>query len=93
MKVFKKVRIGTFSNECAGPHLLYHESLFADAHYIGTSTARSFLFLIVMLKALNQLIEDHGDGAQNDDGGDDHIELKEMESASEMDRHPIVLWR
>ena len=29
-----------------------------------------------MLGALDQLIEDHGDGAEDDDGGDHHVELE-----------------
>lgn len=53
----------------------------------------SFLFLIIVLQALNQLVKDHGNRAQNDDGCDDHIELEEIEGASKMDRHPIGLWR
>lgn len=53
----------------------------------------SFLFLIEMFQTLDQLIKDHGDCAQNDNGCDDHIELEEIECVSEMDRHPAVLWR
>lgn len=34
------------------------------------------LFLIRMFQTLNQLIQNHGDSAQNNDRSDQHIELK-----------------
>lgn len=45
-----------------------------------------FLFIIV-LRALDQLVKYHGDGAQDDNGGDHHVELEETKSVGERDRH------
>ena len=39
---------------------------------------------------MNQFIQNHGDGAQDDNGRNQHIELEEMESANEMDRQHII---
>ena len=36
-----------------------------------------FLFIIV-LRALDQLVKYHGDGAQDDNGGDHHVELEDL---------------
>ncbi len=38
----------------------------------------SELFPVVMLQTLDQFIESHGDGAQDDDGGDHHVELEDL---------------
>ena len=40
----------------------------------------SELFPVVMLQTLDQFIESHGDGAQDDDGGDHHVELEDLRS-------------
>ena len=34
--------------------------------------------LIIMLRTLDQLIKHHSDGAQDNDGSDDHIELEHL---------------
>ena len=47
--------------------------------------------LIIMLHTLYQLIKHHGDGAQDNDGSDDHIELEEMQNVGERDRHGSLL--
>ena len=39
---------------------------------------RSKLFPVIVLHPLDQLIEDHGDRAQDDDGGDYHVELEDL---------------
>lgn len=44
-----------------------------------------------MLRTLDQLIKYHGDGAQNDNGSDHHIELEEAQGVGEMDRHGMVM--
>ena len=36
-----------------------------------------------MLGALDQLIEDHGDGAEDDDGGDHHVKLEYLRSVDD----------
>lgn len=43
--------------------------------------------LIIMLRTLDQLVKYHGDGAQDNDGSDDHIELEETQGVGERDRH------
>ncbi len=50
-------------------------------------SSRLIFFPVIMLCALDQLIEYHGNHAQDDNGGDDHIELKETAGVGEMDRH------
>ena len=47
--------------------------------------------LIIMFRTLDQLIKHHGDGAQDNDGSDDHIELEEMQNVGERDRHGSLL--
>lgn len=47
--------------------------------------------LIIMLRTLDQLVKYHGDGAQDNDGSDDHIELEEMQNVGERDRHGSLL--
>ena len=42
----------------------------------------AFLF-IEMLQGLNDLIKGHGDEAEDQDGGDDHIQLEEMCGAND----------
>ena len=46
-----------------------------------------------MLRTLDQLIKHHGDGAQDNDGSDDHIELEETQDVGERDRHGHSLVR
>ena len=50
-----------------------------------------YFFLITMLRTLDQLVKYHGDGAQDNDGSDDHIELEEMQNVGERDRHGSLL--
>lgn len=47
--------------------------------------------LIIMFRALDQLVEHHGDCAQNDDGCDHHVELEETQDVGERDRHGSLL--
>ena len=47
--------------------------------------------LIIMLRTLDQLVKYHGDGAQDNDGSDDHIEMEEMQNVGERDRHGSLL--
>lgn len=47
--------------------------------------------LIIMLRTLDQLVKYHGDGAQDNDGSDDHIELEETQNVGERDRHGSLL--
>lgn len=49
--------------------------------------------LIIMLRTLDQLVKYHGDGAQDNDGSDDHIELEETQNVGERDRHGHSLVR
>lgn len=52
------------------------------------------LFSVIMFRALNQLVKDHGDGAEDDDGCNYHVELEETESVKEMDRQrPVIVFR
>ena len=48
---------------------------------------RSELFPVIVLHPLDQLIEDHGDRAQDDDGGDHHVELEETDSGNDRDKY------
>ena len=40
----------------------------------------------MMFQALDQLVECHCDGAQDDDRSDHHVSLEEVKSVSETDR-------
>ena len=40
---------------------------------------------------MNQFIQNHGDGAQDDNGRNQHIELEEMQNVGERDRHGSLL--
>ena len=55
---------------------------------------RPFLVLIFfpvkMFCALDQFIKYHGNHTQDDNGSDDHIELEELESVGETDRHGVA---
>lgn len=46
-----------------------------------------------MLRTLDQLVKYHGDGAQDNDGSDEHIELEETQNVGERDRHGHSLVR
>ena len=45
-----------------------------------------------MFGALDQLIEEHGNGTEDDDGCNHHVELEETESVGEMDRYCDFRW-
>lgn len=47
----------------------------------------SKLFPVIVFHPLDQLIEDHGDRAQDDDGGDHHVELEETDSGNDRDKY------
>ena len=36
-----------------------------------------------MFQTLDQFIKGHGDGAQDDDGGDNHVELEDLRSVDD----------
>ena len=44
-------------------------------------------FTIVMFQTLDHLIESHGDGAQDDDGCNHHVELEETDSGNDRDKY------
>jgi len=46
--------------------------------YVTTASPLLIFFLIIMLRTLDQLIKHHGDGAQNNNGSDYHIELEHL---------------
>ncbi len=47
--------------------------------------------LIIMFRTLDQFVEHHGDGAQNNNRSDHHIELEETQNVGERDRHGSLL--
>ncbi len=50
----------------------------AAAFCVGISFYISIFLPIIVFQTLNQFVERHSDGAQDDDGSDHHVQLKDL---------------